>query len=170
MRVLGIDEYPPASLLARCRERGAWTDCYAVRLDRAVSLTEFVDAFYTTPLFRLERLILDIFLSRSSTDAQARQLASGQLDQFAAWQVEARAERQLLMVDLTGTTRSWFMCEPSLVNNASQASLYFGSAIEKNAKATNGAAKLTTLFRVLLPFHRIYSRALLWSAKRRLST
>ena len=168
MRALLVDEYPPASLLARYRERGAWTDCYVVRLERSVSLAEFVTAFYTTPLFRLERFVLRWLVSRPSTDEQVRQLALGQGDHFAAWQVEARAERQVLLVDLTGATRSWLMAESSDDAQQGGSSLYFGSAILKQATARDAEAKLAPGFRLLLPLHRIYSKALLWSARRRL--
>ena len=40
-----------------------------------ISFPEFVFAFYTTLLFKLERLILKWTVSKPSTDAQARQLA-----------------------------------------------------------------------------------------------
>jgi hypothetical protein len=60
-------------------------------------------------LFKLERLLLARLVSKSSTDAQAGQLACGTLDSFAAWSVEERREDQLLMCDFPGRTRSWLM-------------------------------------------------------------
>jgi len=51
-------------------------------------------AFYTTLVFKLERLILKLAVSRPSTDAQAKQLAAGSIDEFSAWHVEARSENQ----------------------------------------------------------------------------
>jgi hypothetical protein len=37
-----------------------------------VTLAEYVNAFYTTRVFRLERIILKWAVSRPSTDAQAK--------------------------------------------------------------------------------------------------
>ena len=93
---------PDNALLARYRRSGAFTDCYAVDMPGAVSLARYVAAFYTTPVFRLERLILQWVVSRPSTDAQAEQLAAGEIDTFAAWHVEARSPDQLLLADLRG--------------------------------------------------------------------
>ncbi len=65
--------------------------------------------FYTTLLFKLERFILKWTVSKSSTDAQARQLSDGEIEQFAAWHVEGRNENEILMCDFGGRTRSWLM-------------------------------------------------------------
>ena len=45
-------------------------------------------------------------ISRPSPDTQARDLAIGERDAFAAWSVEDRSENQLLMCDFYGCTRS----------------------------------------------------------------
>jgi hypothetical protein len=37
---------------------GGYTDCYVTEAPGPVSLSEYIFAFYTTPLFRLERFIL----------------------------------------------------------------------------------------------------------------
>ena len=80
---------PPGSLLARLAvERQAFADAYTLDLPRAVSLAEFVEAFYTTRLFKLERLVLTL-LGKPSSDAAARALAQGQGQRFSAWTVQA---------------------------------------------------------------------------------
>ena len=67
---------PESAPLARYRLDGAFTDCYAVDIRGAISHARYVAAFYTTAVFKLERLILKWAVSRPSTDAQAEQLAA----------------------------------------------------------------------------------------------
>jgi hypothetical protein len=102
---------PRQALLARYAGNGAYTDCFAAELDGSIDCARYVEAFYTTPLFRAERLILRLAIEAPSTDEQAHLLASGAIDRFAAWRVEDRAPDQLLMCDIRGSTRSWFMVE-----------------------------------------------------------
>lgn len=135
---------------------GAYTDCYRTEIPRLISFPEFVFAFYTTPLFKLERLIL-LIVSKPSTDAQARQVADGKIGKFAAWTVEARTENELLMCDFLSRTRSWFMTK----SDGTKTQLYFGSAVVPKAEQTS----LGLEFRAVLGFHKIYSVLLLWSAK-----
>jgi hypothetical protein len=136
---------------------GAYVDCYTTEISSVKSFPEYVRAFYTTPLFKLERLILKFLVSKPSTDLQAKQAANGEIDKFAAWTVEARSENELLMCDFQGRTRSWFMTE----NDGAKTKLYFGSAVVPKA----GSASLDFGFRALLRFHKIYSVLLLASAK-----
>lgn len=104
-------ELPHGALLEKYQSRGAYADCYVTEIARPVSQAEYVQAFYTSPLFKVERLLLAWLVSKPSTDAQASQLASGTLDSFAAWSVEERREDQLLMCDFQGRTRSWLMVD-----------------------------------------------------------
>ncbi|MDI1342051.1 hypothetical protein [Polaromonas sp.] len=163
-------ELPPGALLGKYQHGKAYADCYVTQIARHVSHAEFVQAFYTTPLFKLERRLLAWLVSKPSTDAQAGQLASGILDAFAAWSVEERREDQLLMCDFQGRTRSWLMVIPMEGENSRGTRLYFGSAVVP-ARAARAAARTPDLgltFRLLLGFHKLYSRALLCSAKSRL--
>ena len=160
---------PEVALLARYRREGAFTDCYAVDIPGAISQARYVAAFYTTPVFKLERLILKWAVSRSSTDAQAGQLAAGEIEHFAAWRVEARSPDQLLLADLQGRTRSWLMVAPLDTGNGSGTRLYFGSAVVPSAWTPDGKPKLGAVFRGLLGFHGIYSQVLLSAAKTRLT-
>lgn len=143
------------------RTEGCYTDCYSADVAGQISIGGFVAAFYTTWLFKLERFILKHAVSRPSTDEDARAVAGGSADQFAAWSVEARNADQLLMCDMAGRTRSWFMVEPS----EDMTRLYFGSAV---VPATPESKNLGPLFSGLLGFHKLYSRALLAAAARRL--
>lgn len=161
MSAINASPLPDSALLARYQRDGAYADCYATDLGFAATHAQFVTAFYTTWLFKLERLILKWTLSRPSSDAQAAELAAGRIDEFAAWRVEARAPDQLLLADIHGRTRSWLMVTPL---NSGGTRLYFGSAVVPHgARASLGIG-----FRALLGLHRLYSVALLSAARARL--
>ena len=74
---------PTHALLTKYANSGAYTDCFATEVARTVTHAQFVEAFYTGGLFKVERLLLRVFISRPSTDLQARQLAAGELNEFA---------------------------------------------------------------------------------------
>ena len=135
-----------------------------------MSHAEFVEAFYTGGLFKVERFLLRVFISKPSTDLQARQLAAGELNEFAAWRVEARAVDQLLMCAINGRTRSWLMVSAAEVPGRTR--LYFGSAVVTKVAAVNpstGKSSMGFVFRARLGFHKLYSRALLSAAVKRLA-
>jgi hypothetical protein len=158
---------PDEALIRRYRESGAHTDCFFTELAWAVTHAEFVEAFYTTGLFRLERWILRLCVARPSTDAEARALARGERDSFAAWTVEARAPNQVLLRDFTGRTCSWLM-----VANAERppgTCLYFGSVVIPVRDTASGQTRMPPVHAKLLGFHTLYSRLLLRAAARRLA-
>ncbi len=159
---------PDAALLQRYATSGGYTDCYRAALPVRVSHAAFVEAFYCTPLFKLERLVLRLAARRPSSDEQARQLATGERDSFAAWSVEARAPQQLLLCDFLGRTRSWLMVAPVDARNEKSTWLYFGSAVVPAVNSRGGPPPLGAPFSALLGVHRLYSRALLAAACRRL--
>lgn len=157
---------PDISLLNRYRlQQGAYTDCYSTEIARSVSQADFVEAFYTTWVFKLERTILKWAVTRPSTDAQAAMLAQGGLDVFSAWTVEDRRADQLLLCDMHDRTRSWLMAIPAESGNGTR--LYFGSAVVP-AKGSGPGADIGSGFRLLLGFHKMYSRILLKAAVARL--
>ncbi|MDP9198138.1 MAG: hypothetical protein M3O07_02855 [Pseudomonadota bacterium] len=156
---------PLDALTQGYREAGAYTDCYCTELPRTVTHAEYVEAFYTTALFKLERWLLRIAVSRPSTDAEARALARGGRDVFAAWTVEARAADQLLLCDFMGRTRSWLMVARAQAAGGTR--LYFGSVVVPERNAKTGDTGMPATHRRLLGFHRLYSRMLLGAAARR---
>ena len=160
---------PGDALLNAYRTSGAFTDCYATDIDASVSHRQFVAAFYTTPLFKLERVILKWAVSKPSSDDDAQQLAAGEVDTFAAWRVEKRSENQLLLCDLHGRTRSWLMVAPLKKDRGPATRLYFGSAVVPERSGTTEEPTLGFGFRALLGFHQMYSKALLSAAKSRLN-
>lgn len=68
-------QLPEQALLRKHSESGAYTDCCAVEIARSVSQAEYIEAFYTTWIFKLERLLLGLFVSRPSA-AKSRLLGS----------------------------------------------------------------------------------------------
>jgi len=144
---------PPNALLQRyAADLENYTDCFVKDVQGTVSLADFMTAFYTTPLFKAERVVLKLALRKPSPDANARAVATGETDTFAAWTVEDRTDNEALMRDLSGGTRSWFKVAPI----ADGTRLYFGSAV------TPGTG---VLIRALIPLHRVYARSLLGLTK-----
>lgn len=161
---------PENALLGAYRAGGAYTDCYTVDVPGEVSPARYVAAFYTSAPFRLERLILKWAVDRPSTDDEAVALASGRRDDFSAWRVEERSVNQLLLCDYRGSTRSWLMVAPVVTQEGPATRLYFGSAVVPSRNAGGDKTATGWMFRVLLGFHRIYSRVLLAAAKSRLES
>ncbi len=154
---------PDGALLARYRDMaGAHTDCFTASVGRVVSPAEYVEAFYTTGLFKCERFVL-MLIGRGCNDADVRALAGGTRDGFAAWTVEARVEGQLLVCDFAKLTRSWLMVGARR-DGLAGTQLYFGSAVVPGAKDKSGNPRQTVGFRVLQPVHAFYARALLRAA------
>jgi hypothetical protein len=161
MKIVKLESLPAHALLCRYVQRGH-TDCYVAVLDRPVTHAAYVEAFYTTAVFKLERLLLALLVRRSSNDWQAARLAAGTLDDFAAWHVEARASGQLLMCDFRGGTRTWLMSEST--GPAGGTRLYLGSAVVAQVDRASGRMAMSPMFRLLLGFHTLYSRLLLHAA------
>ncbi len=157
-------DLPPQALHRKYAGTGAHTDCFFTDIGRNVSHTQYVEAFYTTWVFKLERLILKWLVSKPSTDEEARRLAHAQTHSFAAWTVEERAPDQLLMCDYLRRTRSWLMVEPLEAGTR----LYFGSVVVPVRNAS-GQLELGSPYSTLLGFHRLYSRILLACARSRLA-
>lgn len=166
MASVTLQTLPDDALLQRYRERGAYTDCYALDVPWSVTQAQYVEAFYTTWVFKLERAILAAIVSKPSTDAQAAELARGEREDFAAWNVEARAADQLLMRDFRRRTCSWLMCRP-LQDGSTR--LYFGSAVVPGTDRHSGEKRMGFVFKALLGFHKLYSRILLRAAASKLA-
>ena len=159
---------PQAALLNRYVDSNNYTDCYRVDISYKLTHASYVHAFYTSWLFKLERFILQWAVSKPSTDAQALLLAEAKLDSFSAWQVESRAEEQLLLCDISGRTRSWLMVMPQTSDQAVKTSLYFGSAVTAIPGLTPGSVFRWLGFFLLIRMHKVYSVLLLLAASNKL--
>ncbi len=154
---------PANALLQRFVNSGDYTDCFQTHINATISFSAYIEAFYTTSVFRAERFVLKWLVSRPSTDDEVTALANGEVERFAAWKMLDRADNQLLMMDFRGNTCSWFMLEADHAGS----NLYFGSAVIRNRKSSSGR-RMGWTYRALLGFHRLYSRILLRAACKRL--
>ncbi len=153
---------PQNSLLSVYTRDGSYTDSYRTELPGYITLPTFIKAFYTNWLFKIEAFILKYAAKRPSNDVEAQELANGSRIRFAAWDVEGRNENELLMCDMMGRTRSWFM----VTHENERTQLYFGSAVVAMRNPKTGKSSLGPIFTVLLGFHQIYSFLLLYFASR----
>jgi len=158
----------PDSLVAPYSENG-YADSYSAEISGRISLEDFVFGFYTTTLFKLERFILTWTVQKPSNDKQAKELTEGKTNKFAAWTVENRRENELLMCDMLGRTRSWFMVNQTGTNENPKTQLYFGTGISPTIKGKAEKSSFGVFFKALLPFHQMYSVLLLYSAKMKLA-
>lgn len=156
---------PDNAFLRHYLEEG-YADCYVTDVCLPVTQAEFVEAFYTSAVFKLERFILKWAVSRPSTDLDALALAAGTINRFAAWDVEQRDDTQLLLRDFMGRTRSWLTAVRS-GDAPGTTRLYFGSAVVAKPTA-RGQQALGQPFKALLGFHKLYSVILLHAARSRL--
>src|SRR5690554_665320 len=159
---------PDQALLRKYADGGGYTDYYFTQIAGTATVAAYTEAFYTTWVFKLERLLLAILLGKPSTDPQAKQLAAGARDYFSAWSVEQRADGQLLMCDLGGRTRTWLMAVPAGHREHEPTHLFLGSAIVPVVDEATGHKRLGVGFQALLSFHKLYSRVLLRAARLRL--
>ena len=169
MSAIQLGELPQEALLNKYKREGAYTDCYFMDVQRLIPHAEYVEAFYTTAVFKVERLILSLLVSKPSSDLQAKQLASGEVTNFAAWSVEGRTGNQLLLCDFLGQTRSWLMSVTTEGHSSATTRLYFGSAVVPKNKSASGRVSYGFAFHALSGFHRLYSRMLMRAALSQLS-
>lgn len=161
-------ELPRGALLERYRRDGSFTDCYVAQAPGRVSQAQFVEAFYTSAAFKPEQMLLTLLVARPSSDDDARELAAGARENFAAWRVEDRNAGQLLLADFTGRTRSWLMAAPIDADAPDAGTLlYFGSAVVPRRRTASNADARGGVFGALLGFHKAYSRILLTAARAR---
>ena len=159
-------EIPLNSLLSPYKDGLGYSDCYVIKVPGTVTQAAYIEAFYTSPLFKIERALLQYLASKPATDADAKALAGGAATKFSAWRVEAQSSSELLLADFTGRTRSWLMAAPVGSGNVPPGTLlYFGSAVVP--LSGQGAQSMGWLFHALLGFHRLYSRLLLGAASQR---
>lgn len=160
-------ELPKSALSASYQGQGAFVDCYYLDIDQDISLDKYIQAFYTTPVFKLERSLLSLATFKRTNDDDALELSLGKSDRYSIWTVEGRETNQILMRDFTGNTRSWLMVEKAS-DNEMKTRLYFGSVVVPKGKTENGQASFGGLFHLLGKFHQVYSKALLSAAYKKL--
>lgn len=155
---------PQGSLLMSYRENGSYTDCFTLDVRDEVSNRQFVQAFYTSRLFKAERFLITWLVGKTSSDDDVARLADGSADRFSAWAVERRAQDQLLLCDYQGRTRSWLMAQVQAECGTRSTRLYFGTAVVPVEGGRAGQSAKPLLFRLLGGVHRLYARELLRAA------
>lgn len=159
---------PEEALLQRYRVVGAHTDCYTAEVAGEVSLSALIAAFYNSPAFRPERVLLGVLLGMKAGAADVAALAEGRTERFSAWTVEAREADQILLCDFQHRTRSWLMVAPGSAPGTTR--LHFGSAVTRTGRTLAARLGEELVFTGLLWFHALYSRVLLGAAARRLQS
>lgn len=156
-------DVPDGTLIADDAQRtGGFADSFVTRVPGTVPLPVYVEAFYTSRLFRAERVLLGL-AGHPSTDTEARAVAEGSADRIAVWGHPVRRGDELLMPQLSGATASWFMTR----SVGTETELCFGTIVRPGK---SGAKRMPWVYRALSGFHRLYSRLLLASAARRVRT
>lgn len=162
MNSIKATDVPESAFLKRYADHpDCITDAYVTEIAFETGLPALLYHFYTSWLFRLERWVLERGLRISISDQDARDLALGQTNSFAVWEVEDRDETQALLRVRTGRFCSWFMVEQSALESTR---LYFGSAVLPREDGQSPGLSI----RALYGFHVLYSRALLSAARKSL--
>ncbi|NRB30287.1 MAG: hypothetical protein HRU27_06805 [Rhizobiaceae bacterium] len=144
---------------------GGYSDCYYIDIQKDVALSDYILAFFSTPIFRMERLILNLVPSGRSNEQCVLDLAAGTGDKIAGWKTEKRDDSQLLLAVGDGPIRTWLMVQGSPYSETTTR-LYFGSAVLPTGMTKEGHPKLAIVFRLFAGLHIFYSRLLLWWAAR----
>jgi len=160
-------ELPIIALSTIYKEQGAFVDCYYIDIEKNISLDEYIQAFYTTGLFKLERCLLSLATFTRTKDDEAIELSLGKSDSYSIWTVEGRESNQIMLRDFTGNTRSWLMVK-NFDEHEMSTRLYFGSVVVPKNITENKQASFGVIFHLFGKFHQIYSRALLSAAFRKL--
>ena len=161
-------EIPSHALSAKYLEEGAFVDCYYIEIPEEITLDKYIEAFYTTPLFKVERTILSIATFKSATDRDAAELSLGKSSSYSIWTVESRKSNQVLLCDFTRKTRSWLMVKTSKNEDSVISRLFFGSVVVPSKVSESGHASFGLLFHLFSRFHLSYSKALLNAAYKKL--
>ena len=119
---------------------GCYTDCFSAEISGTVQLPELIHSFFTTPVFRLERMILAVFASSPTTDLEVANLACGDGNTLALWKVETREKNQLIMAVGNGPLRTWLMVSPDKAKKDTSR-IFLGSALLPTAFGSKGEPK-----------------------------
>jgi hypothetical protein len=169
MTQVTASELPPESLLARLRGPECYRDAFRASVAGDVSLGELITAFFSSRVFLTERMALHL-IGRGAGHRDIAALAAGRTERFAAWEVEAREENELLMHDFLDKTCCWLAVSsrredaaldaPLPVPETGRAYIWFGTAVREFEGP---------IVSRLRDAHRWYARLLLEAAARRLA-
>ncbi len=171
---------PPGSLLAEFGAPDAYRDCFAREVAEVVKLPQLIERFYCSAAFRPERVLLGL-IKRGASSEDARRLARGEIDEFAAWKVVSRKDANNGLVAEHGEPE--YSLSERARTPALEAKIYNHAQILlrdfRGATASwlaveplpgDGTRLLfgswvgqpdRGLVKALMPFHRLYSKVLL---------
>lgn len=137
----------------------AYADAYQTQIQGKIKLSDFIIAFFDSPIFKAERVLITLTTISPTFKKDVLDLAEGNTNKFAMWELEQRGENELLLKVRQGRIRTWL----AVIPQAHSTKLLFGSAVLP--KSENG--DIGWIFRKLTVFHEIYSKILLKSAAKR---
>ncbi|NVE95130.1 hypothetical protein [Altererythrobacter lutimaris] len=155
-------ELPEGSLLAGFGGADDYRDCFCREVPGEVSLEQYIERFYSSAVFRPERVVLGL-IGRGASAEDIRALASGESDQIAVWKVVERKPDEILLLSRDTNTASWLAVSSSseaVGQTKNKTKLLFGSWVGGINESR---------WRVMLAPHVWYSRLLLESAAKGLS-
>ncbi|MGD1954307.1 MAG: hypothetical protein ACFBZ9_03520 [Sphingomonadales bacterium] len=155
----GPQTLPDDALLRRYGIDGHYTDCFSRDVQKALTLADFITAFYKSGPFIAERFVLSQAANETITNTDVDALARGEIEKFGLRDVEERSDDQILLKDRIGQTCSWL----KVVRRRAGTQLYFGSAVI----ADSGVLPLR--LRLLIGPILAYSRIVLTAASKTLA-
>eukprot|EP00045_Choanoeca_perplexa_P002911 m.27622 g.27622 ORF g.27622 m.27622 type:complete len:189 (-) comp11764_c0_seq1:101-667(-) len=158
-------DVPNGSFLKSMKDEGYNCDTFVLPLPNAppADLNKYIRAFFSSPVFQLERYVLQYAAGISIEDQDIRKCGFEVGDKLGVWGVTERCDNEALALWSQGSTDgcSWWRLEHTREGDPV---LMFGSGIR-----TNNASKAYRLAMVpLTQGHYLYSRILLWSTGRNL--
>ncbi len=160
---VSVTPLPQTALLQTyAMRKGHHADCFQTTINSTANLSDYLEAFFASPIMKIERKLLGLF-GYPSSQGDLEKLAHAMSDTFAGWTVEKRDDAQILLSVFGNGIRTWLMCQ----SDQNQTTLYFGSGVvPKNPEADQ--PKLGWPVAALMGFHTFYSKLVLWSARRQL--
>ncbi len=139
---------------------GCSADAFRGYLEFPVTLEALITAFFGSPIFTLERLLLKSIGQANTSRSDITGLAAGTQEKFAAWKVEDRNESEVILKVGSSPIRSWLMARP---DGDGKTAIYFGSAVLPQTTNRNSKPQVGSSFRFFMGVHNFYSCLLLKS-------
>ena len=167
-------DLPKESLLAHYGGPGDYRDCFCREIAGEVTLSQYIERFYSSMAFGPERVILSL-IGRGATAENIRALARGDSDRIAVWEVIERTPDQILLLSKDTNTASWLSVSSSdAAVGKTQTSSSSGCEAQPQAEPVGQQTRLLfgswvggidkSGWRVMLQPHVWYSRLLLGAA------
>jgi hypothetical protein len=87
-----LPQGPAAHTLLAKHTPDKYSDCFTITVPSRISLQQYVQAFFTCPVFRVERMLLPV----ATSDSEAEAISRGTSGRFGVWSVLERTDDELL--------------------------------------------------------------------------